>query len=63
MAVRKAKTRAKRTTGQFVEIQGTAEREPFSRAQLNSLLDLGTAGCAELTRRQQVALNTEAPGA
>jgi ribonuclease PH len=50
-------------TGDFVEIQGTAEREPFSRAMLNSLLDLGTAGCAELTRRQQVALNTEAPGA
>ena len=36
-------------TGDFVEIQGTAEGEPFSRALLNSLLDLGTAGCAELT--------------
>ena len=31
-------------TGDFVEIQGTAEREPFSRAMLGSLLDLGTAG-------------------
>lgn len=50
-------------TGDFVEVQGTAEREPFSRALLNSLLDLGTAGCAELTKRQQVALNTEAAGA
>jgi ribonuclease PH len=50
-------------TGDFVEIQGTAEREPFSRAMLNSLLDLGTAGCAELTRMQQAALDSEAPGA
>jgi ribonuclease PH len=49
-------------TGDFVEIQGTAEGEPFSRTLLNSLLDLGTAGCAELTRRQNVALQTEAIG-
>ena len=47
-------------TGDFVEIQGTAEGEPFSRTLLNSLLDLGTAGCAELTRLQNVALQTEA---
>jgi ribonuclease PH len=43
-------------TGDFVEIQGTAEGEPFSRPLLNSLLDLGTAGCAELTRLQHEAL-------
>ena len=43
-------------TGDFVEIQGTAEREPFSRALLGSLLDLATAGCAELTRLQIEAL-------
>jgi len=49
-------------TGDFVEIQGTAEGEPFSRAQLNSLLDLGAAGCAELTRLQNVALQTGALG-
>jgi ribonuclease PH len=49
-------------TGDFVEIQGTAEGEPFSRTLLNSLLDLGTAGCAELTRRQNVALQTESLG-
>ncbi len=42
--------------GDFVEVQGTAEGEPFSRAMLGSLLDLGTAGCAELTRLQQAAL-------
>jgi ribonuclease PH len=44
-------------TGAFVEIQGTAEAEPFDRAQLNALLDLATAGCAELTRRQMAALS------
>ena len=49
-------------TGDFVEIQGTAEGEPFSRALLNNLLDLGTAGCAELTSLQHVALQTEALG-
>src|SRR5215471_146753 len=42
--------------GSFVEIQGTAEREPFGRAQLDELLGLAVAGCAELTRRQSAAL-------
>ena len=35
--------------GDFVEIQGTAEREPFSRDLLGQLLDLATKGCADLT--------------
>jgi len=47
-------------TGDFVEVQGTAEGEPFSRTLLNSLLDLGTAGCAELTRLQNAALQDSA---
>ncbi|HQD61814.1 ribonuclease PH [Propioniciclava tarda] len=42
--------------GRFVEVQGTAEGEPFDRDVLNSLLDLGLAGCAELTRLQNEAL-------
>ena len=42
--------------GRFVEVQGTAEREPFSRALLDELLTLGVAGCAELTTLQQEAL-------
>jgi ribonuclease PH len=42
--------------GDFVEIQGTAEQEPFSRAMLGSLVDLATAGCAELSRLQQETL-------
>jgi ribonuclease PH len=44
-------------TGDFVEIQGTAEREPFSRAHLGELLDLATVGCAELSRLQAAALD------
>ena len=43
-------------SGDFVEIQGTAEREPFSRDLLGQLLDLAVAGCAELTRLQHDAL-------
>jgi ribonuclease PH len=42
--------------GQFVEVQGTAEGEPFDRALMDSLLDLGAKGCADLTRIQQQAL-------
>ena len=42
--------------GNFVEVQGTAEGKPFDRALLNQLLDLGTAGCAELSKLQQQAL-------
>ncbi|CAM5314296.1 MULTISPECIES: ribonuclease PH [Streptomyces] len=42
--------------GRFVEVQGTAEGAPFDRAELNALLDLGAAGCAELTQGQLAAL-------
>jgi len=42
--------------GRFVEVQGTAEGEPFDRKLLDGLLDLGVTGCAELTRLQQEAL-------
>ncbi|MEI8223030.1 MAG: ribonuclease PH [Actinomycetes bacterium] len=42
--------------GNFVEVQGTAEGVPFDRALLNQLLDLGTAGCAELAALQRAAL-------
>src|SRR5215472_4541483 len=44
--------------GSFVEIQGTAEREPFGRELLDELLNLGVAGCAELTRLQRAALGS-----
>jgi ribonuclease PH len=43
-------------TGDFVEIQGTGESAVFARDQLDTLLDLGVAGCAALTTIQQTAL-------
>jgi ribonuclease PH len=42
--------------GSFVEVQGTAEQEPFSRELLGELLDLAVGGCADLSRLQQEAL-------
>jgi ribonuclease PH len=42
--------------GHFVEVQGTAEGAPFTRAQMGSLLDLATSGIAELIRLQREAL-------
>ena len=45
-------------SGGIVEIQGTAEGEPFSRAQMNQLVDLAEAGINELITRQKAALVT-----
>jgi ribonuclease PH len=42
--------------GDIVEVQGTAEGVPFSRKELDALIDLGLAGCAQLTALQQAAL-------
>jgi ribonuclease PH len=42
--------------GRFVEVQGTAEGEPFDRALLDALLDLAVGGCADLTLIQKAAL-------
>jgi ribonuclease PH len=42
--------------GSFVEVQGTAEREPFDRDLLDKLLDLAVGGCADLARLQRAAL-------
>lgn len=43
-------------SGEFVEVQGTAEGAPFHRAELDAMLDLAVVGCAELTGLQQAAL-------
>jgi ribonuclease PH len=43
--------------GDFVEVQGTGESGVFSRAQLDELLELGLAGCTELTALQRTALS------
>ena len=43
-------------SGEFIEIQGTAEHRPFNRAELNALLDLAEKGNKELQATQQSAL-------
>jgi len=43
-------------SGGFVEVQGTAEGKPFSRKELDALLDLAAGGIAELTSLQQQVL-------
>jgi ribonuclease PH len=43
-------------TGDFIEVQGTAEGVVFDRSTLDVLLDLAVAGCATLTEAQKVAL-------
>jgi ribonuclease PH len=42
--------------GRLVEVQATAEREPFTRELLDALLDLATAGIGEITEAQRSAL-------
>lgn len=43
--------------GKFIELQGTAEREPFSRAQMDEMLVLAEAGIKKLFEIQRNALN------
>ncbi|MGI8466843.1 MAG: ribonuclease PH [Pyrinomonadaceae bacterium] len=43
--------------GNFIEIQGTAERAPFNRAQMNSMLELAETGINQLFTIQRIALN------
>jgi ribonuclease PH len=47
--------------GHFVEIQGTAEHTPFSRAELDSLMALADKGVAELVAAQRAVLELPAP--
>lgn len=42
--------------GLFVEVQGTAEAQPFSKEELDQLLELATRSCAELSQIQRAAL-------
>ena len=44
-------------SGKFVEVQGTAERDPFDRALLDNLLDLALSGCNQLSQLQKKALS------
>ena len=43
-------------TGQLVEIQGSAEGEPFDRQQMNAIVDLAESGIRQLFTAQKEAL-------
>ena len=43
-------------SGDYVEVQGTAEGQPFTRSHLDALLELASSGIAELTKIQLEAL-------
>ena len=43
--------------GRIIEVQGTAEGEPFSQEELLTLLELAKGGIAELVELQKQALN------
>lgn len=43
--------------GKFIELQGTAEREPFSRDQMNEMLELAEKGINHLFTIQRYAIN------
>lgn len=47
--------------GAFIEVQGTGEEATYTRKQLDKLLDLGTAGVAEITALQKDALGKRWP--
>ena len=42
--------------GHLVEVQGTAEGVPFSRQEMNQLLDLAEAGIQDIVALQKAAL-------
>ena len=42
--------------GRFVEVQGTAEGEPFDRAMMDRLIDLAAGGIRELNDMQRTAI-------
>ncbi len=48
-------------SGHLVEVQGTAEGAPFSRAQLDELLGLAETGIGQIIAAQQTALATPPP--
>ena len=41
---------------QLVEVQATGEAHPFSRATLDSMLELANAGCDKIFQLQQQAV-------
>ncbi|MGD9579065.1 MAG: ribonuclease PH [Syntrophorhabdus sp.] len=47
--------------GQLIEIQGTAEKTPFSKEQLDVMYQYAHKGIVEITRQQKIALGTMFP--
>src|SRR5262245_62121231 len=43
--------------GKFIEVQGTAEGSPFSRDEMDNLLELARKGISELVQLQRQAIN------
>ncbi|WP_419846543.1 ribonuclease PH [Candidatus Poriferisocius sp.] len=48
-------------SGRFVEVQGTAEGQPFRRDQLDALLDLATSGIEQIIKQQNELLADPPP--
>ena len=48
-------------SGRFIEVQGTAEGQPFSRGELDSLLDLAQAGIAAIVEAQREMVSVPPP--
>lgn len=48
-------------SGDFVEVQGTAEEQPFNRELFDDMLDLAAKGTKELTELQTQALKSDEP--
>lgn len=44
--------------GEFIEVQGTAEGKPFSRARLDSLLEIAASGIKQILAAQRKALES-----
>jgi ribonuclease PH len=43
-------------SGRFIEVQGTAEQNPFSREQLDQMLKMAESGIRELIKKQKSAI-------
>lgn len=48
--------------GRFIEVQGTAEREPFTREQMDQLLRLATRGIEDLVKMQRETIERASLG-
>lgn len=46
-------------SGRFVEVQGTAEGQPFAKEQLDAMVDLGWKGIRHLTSLQEEAIGDD----